>query len=67
MKNRIQCLKCGVVLESKHRHDFQECHCENQSFVDGGNDYCRIGGKNLKLVKVLGDNEKPKKFKIKKS
>lgn len=40
--NVIRCRKCGVVLESKHRHDFVACECG--TFVDGGLDYVRVGG-----------------------
>lgn len=40
--NKIKCLKCNTILESKSVHDFQSCKCGN--FVDGGLDYCRIGG-----------------------
>lgn len=40
--NKIKCLKCGVILESTFRWDFQSCECG--SFVDGGLDYCRVGG-----------------------
>lgn len=53
---KIKCLSCGEELESKHRHDFVECSCENQTFVDGGNDYLRVGGKRLDLI--LFYNEK---------
>ena len=42
-KNAIKCLKCGDVIESKHRHDFVMCSCKS-CFVDGGHDYCRVGG-----------------------
>jgi len=40
-KNKIRCKKCGTILESKHRHDFQECKCG--VFVDGGLDYHNVG------------------------
>jgi len=40
--NKAQCLLCGDVIESKHRHDFVECKCGNV-FVDGGKDYLRRG------------------------
>jgi len=43
MRNAIRCLKCNNVIESKHRHDLQRCPC-GACFVDGGNDYRRIGG-----------------------
>jgi len=41
--NKILCLKCNDLIESKHRHDFKYCSCEN-IFVDGGKDYLRRGG-----------------------
>lgn len=50
---KIQCLVCGEILESKYRHDFQMCGCPNQSFVDGGNSYLRIGGKDLDKIKII--------------
>ena len=51
--SKVKCLRCGVVLESKHRHDFQQCSCDNETFVDGGNDYTRVGGVSLKLIEVM--------------
>lgn len=53
MSNRIQCLQCGLVLESKHRHDFSQCSCPNAAFVDGGNDYKRVGAIDLDKVKHI--------------
>ena len=52
-RNAIKCLQCNTVLESKHRHYFQCCGCENQSFVDGGYDYSRVGGKDFDLIEDL--------------
>lgn len=43
IRNKIQCLKCGDVIESKHRHDWVQCSC-GACFVDGGHDYMRVGG-----------------------
>ena len=43
MVNRIRCKLCQDVIESKFRHDFQECKC-GAVFVDGGLDYFRMGG-----------------------
>ena len=51
--NSVICLACGMVLESVYRHDFQKCDCENETFVDGGLDYQRVGGMDLSKVKVL--------------
>ncbi len=41
-KNKARCKACGDVIESKFRHDFQQCQC-GKVFVDGGLDYQRIG------------------------
>jgi hypothetical protein len=43
MGERIRCLNCLDVIESMHRHDFHYCSCK-AVFIDGGNDYTRIGG-----------------------
>lgn len=42
----IKCLDCGEILESKSLHDFVKCSCPNPLFLDGGDDYCRYGGKD---------------------
>lgn len=57
---KVLCTVCGKVLESKSRHDFQQCSCKNESFVDGGGDYTRVGGKDLNSVFIW--NEKTEKF-----
>ncbi len=51
--NKVKCLACGEVLESKSRHDFVMCDCENETFVDGSSYYARCGGKKLELVAVV--------------
>lgn len=48
--NRVQCKSCGEVLTSYNRHDYKTCSCENQTMVDGGNEYQRYGGADLDLV-----------------
>ena len=50
--NRVECKECGKVLTSYHRHDYKTCGCDNETMVDGGNEYQRYGGKNLDLVDV---------------
>jgi len=47
---KVRCNVCGVVIQSLHRHDFQVCDCDptpdgtgSQIFVDGGDDYFRMG------------------------
>ena len=42
--SKAQCLDCQDILESKHRNDFVKCKCGN-SFLDGGDDYFRGGGR----------------------
>lgn len=51
--NRVKCLQCGRILTSKHTHDFQQCKCSNKTFTDGGDDYQRFGGVDIKLIEVL--------------
>lgn len=53
---KIICLKCNEILESKYRHDFVQCSCDNESFVDGGNDYMRVGGKDMSLIEMIMDD-----------
>lgn len=40
IRNAAKCLGCGVILESRHRHDFKSCDCGNVS-IDGGHSYLR--------------------------
>ena len=46
----VVCKQCAAILNSKHRHDFVMCQCPNETFVDGGNDYLRCGGKDMSKV-----------------
>lgn len=50
--NRVRCCECGVILESMTRHDFKMCECTNESYVDGGHDYQRLGGVDLSKIEV---------------
>lgn len=52
-RNSIKCLVCNTILESKHRHDFQQCNCSNGAFVDGGLSYERLGAMDLDLIENL--------------
>lgn len=49
----VQCLECKKILVSFHRHDYKICACPNRTMVDGGQDYLRCGGMDLKKVQVL--------------
>lgn len=52
MMSLVVCKQCGDILESRHCHDFSQCKCPNETFVDGGDNYFRRGGKDLNLVIV---------------
>ena len=52
-KNSVKCLVCNTILESKHRHDFQQCNCSNGAFVDGGLSYERLGAMDLDFIENL--------------
>jgi hypothetical protein len=41
---KVRCSECKQEIKSKSRHDFVVCKC-GESFVDGGKDYVRMGGK----------------------
>ena len=58
---KLQCLKCGEILESKSTHDFVMCKCDNQTFIDGGNDYMRAGGVDLNMIKVMTGPKRKKR------
>lgn len=44
-ENALTCLTCGERIVSRYRHDFVSCACpsETRIFVDGGQDYQRMG------------------------
>lgn len=48
---KIQCRLCKDVIESKYRHDFVWCSCKS-IFIDGGNDYTRMGGDMENIIRV---------------
>jgi len=54
IRNRAKCLKCGDIIESKHRHDFVRCKCD-AIFVDGGHSYLRRGAKDLNDIEELSE------------
>lgn len=45
VSNKIQCVLCEDIVESKHRHDLVWCKC-GECYVDGGLEYQRVGYKN---------------------
>lgn len=54
VKNSIQCLKCGDIIESVRRHDFKWCSCGSCA-VDGGLCYLKRCG-NLDGYKELSES-----------
>lgn len=56
IRNAAKCLGCGVILESKHRHDFKSCDCGNLS-IDGGLDYLRCVVSRPELMEDMSLNE----------
>ena len=62
MGQKIKCKKCGEIIESTYRHDFKMCKC-GAIFIDGGNDYTRIGGfpEDILLVNEDGSTREFKK------
>lgn len=40
---KIRCLKCNDIIESLSIHDKKVCKC-GACFIDGGNEYTRVGG-----------------------
>jgi len=55
LRNRAKCRKCGDIVESKFRHDFQRCKC-GAIAVDGGKDYQRGVG-NFEDFEYLDSEE----------
>ena len=55
IKNSAKCMKCGDIIESRHRHDFKYCKC-GTIFIDGGYDYLRCGG-DLRYFKSLSEQK----------
>ena len=52
-RNAIKCLVCNTVLESNHRHHYNQCQRRNECAVDGGLIYLRYMAKDLDLVENL--------------
>lgn len=67
IQNAVQCTICGKIIASIHVHDYVLCGCENQAMVDGGPEYFRHGGMNLKKIKNLSLNDSMPYNKIEKN
>lgn len=60
---KIQCSNCKDIIESKSGHDFVTCSCFSNSadtkgiFIDGGNEYVRMGGCMSSILIVKEEEE----------
>jgi hypothetical protein len=54
--SKAKCLKCNDIIESKHRHDFVRCSC-NEIFLDGGDEYIRAGANDLSNILIQSDDD----------
>lgn len=52
----IKCTLCGDIITSAHTHDFVRCSCGN-AFIDGGDEYIRVGTKEDNSVLFYKDGE----------
>ena len=52
--NKVACLKCSTVIESRTRHECVSCKC-GAIWVDGGLDYCKVLGKPEYFRQVSSD------------
>jgi hypothetical protein len=58
--NSVTCLECLETLVSYHRHDYKTCGCKNETMVDGGTEYLRYGGKDMRklsLYSIYADDD----------
>ena len=51
-RNSLLCNLCGDEIESRYRHDFVTCKCQN-AMVDGGKDYLRRAGSNITDTSIV--------------
>ena len=54
--NKIKCINCGDVLESKEENDFKRCSCGKVA-IDGGHDYLKRIGNEEDYIELSETNE----------
>lgn len=57
-RNKVKCLSCNEVIESKYTHDFQTCSCGSCS-VDGGLSYVRVLAQDFSMVEYQTEYRQP--------
>jgi len=60
--NALKCLTCNDIIFSTFRNDFRYCKC-GDCFVDGGQDYFRIGFKDKTLIEYGTYDSETKEYK----
>jgi hypothetical protein len=48
----VTCPVCKIEFYSRARHDCRLCRCSNQTMVDGGFEYLRVGGVDIANIKT---------------
>ena len=56
LTNKIKCINCGDVLESKTPHDFKRCSCGKVA-IDGGHEYLKRIGNEEDYIELSEMNE----------
>lgn len=56
---KVRCTSCNTELESTGPNDFQQCGCENKTFVDGAyGGFWRVGGMDGSKIRVYSETSK---------
>lgn len=53
----VKCKQCHSTLRSTGRHDFKQCKCPNETFVDGGKHYWRVGGIDPTKIEIVKETD----------
>ena len=56
LTNKIKCIKCGDILESKTPNDFKTCSCGKVA-IDGGHEYLKRIGNEEDYIELSEMNE----------
>lgn len=52
---KLKCKACGAVIQSAHVHDHVSCKCPEGTriWIDGGGEYCRMGGSAIGKYEII--------------
>ena len=56
LTNKIKCINCGNILESKTPNDFKRCSCRKVA-IDGGHEYLKRIGNEEEYIELCEMNE----------